>query len=199
MPYEMAHYVIIRSTDKWFGKRITSENDTVGTVEALKRFAFNDPVRNHATLPGPLFRAMIVHVQETNSMGLGFNGTYLETGMGNFCYGGNPVVFISMSDYALDNALQGTMLPSTALPMRSFYEDLDQALKAPARTLHDHVPYKMWANTYYSLRTSLQAQMAVKWHTAALTARSASQSSIPTTACPRVVLGKQPWLGAKQR
>ena len=48
--------------------------------------------------------------------------------------------------------------------MRLFYEDLDQALKLPARALYDHVPYKIWADTYYSLRTSLQAQTAVEWH-----------------------------------
>ncbi len=46
--------------------------------------------------------------------------------------------------------------------MRLFYEDLDQALGG--RSLHDHVPYKMWADTYYSFRTSLQAQVAVEWH-----------------------------------
>jgi hypothetical protein len=49
--------------------------------------------------------------------------------------------------------------------MRLFYEDLDQALRLPAQTLHYHAPYKVWADTYYSLRTSLQAQIAIEWHT----------------------------------
>jgi hypothetical protein len=62
--------------------------------------------------------------------------------------------------------------------MRLFYEDLDQALRLPARTLHDHVPYKMWADTYYSLRTSLQAQMAVKWHTKRLSQLGAHRKAL---------------------
>jgi hypothetical protein len=74
----MALYVIIRPTDKWFDQCIISENEAVRTVGELKRFGFNDPLRDHASLPGPLFRAMIVHVEETNSMALVFNGTYFE-------------------------------------------------------------------------------------------------------------------------
>jgi hypothetical protein len=50
----------------------------VRTVEELKRFAFNDSLRDHATLLGPLFRAMMVYVKETSSMAVVFNGTYFE-------------------------------------------------------------------------------------------------------------------------
>jgi hypothetical protein len=49
--------------------------------------------------------------------------------------------------------------------MRLFYKDLDQALRVPAQTLHCHSPYKVWADTYYSLSMSLRVQIAVKWHT----------------------------------
>jgi hypothetical protein len=37
-------------------------------VEELKRFAFNDALLDHATLPGPLFRAMMVYVKEMMMM-----------------------------------------------------------------------------------------------------------------------------------
>jgi hypothetical protein len=47
-------------------------------VEELKRFAFNDALLDHATLLGPLFRAMMEYVKETNSMALVFNGKYFD-------------------------------------------------------------------------------------------------------------------------
>jgi hypothetical protein len=75
---EVALYVTIRPTQNWFDHCIISENAMVGTVEELKRFVFNDSLRDHASLPGPLFRAMMVHVKEKSSMALVFNGTYFD-------------------------------------------------------------------------------------------------------------------------
>lgn len=65
----------IRPTEKWYNLCIVEEDGRVKTVEELKRYAFGDDIRDHATLPGPLFRAMIVWVEETESWGLVFNGT----------------------------------------------------------------------------------------------------------------------------
>ena len=47
-------------------------------MEELKRFVFNDALLDHATLPGPLLRAMMVYVKKTNSMALVFNGKYFD-------------------------------------------------------------------------------------------------------------------------
>jgi acyl carrier protein len=75
---ESALYVTIRPTEKWFRLCIVEEAGRVGTVEELKRYAFGDNVRDHATLPGPLFRAMMVWVEDMGSWGLVFNGTYFH-------------------------------------------------------------------------------------------------------------------------
>jgi hypothetical protein len=48
--------------------------------------------------------------------------------------------------------------------MRLFNEDLDQALRLPSQALHNHVPYKLYSDTYYSLRTSLSAHLAIDYH-----------------------------------
>jgi hypothetical protein len=70
--------VTIRATEKWFRLCIVEEAGRVRTVEELKRYAFGDNVRDHATLPGPLFRAMMVWVEDVGSWGLIFNGTYFH-------------------------------------------------------------------------------------------------------------------------
>ncbi|KAI0126844.1 AMP-binding enzyme [Xylariales sp. AK1849] len=44
-----------------------------------------------------------------------------------------------------------------------FGEDLDRALGSSA-PLHEHVDYKIWADSYYNLRTSLGARSSTKWH-----------------------------------
>ncbi|KAK3064607.1 hypothetical protein LTS18_005664 [Coniosporium uncinatum] len=89
-------------------------------------------------------------------------------------------------DERLDASFPGPMLQATIVPVESsstvgivinanhatfdamsiqtlFFDDLDTALRDPT-LLQDHVPYKVWADTYYSLRTSPAAQEAVAWH-----------------------------------
>jgi acyl carrier protein len=89
--FESALYVTIRAIEKWFRLCIVEENGSVKTVEELKRYAFGDNVRDHATLPGPLFRAMMVWVEETGSWGLVFNGTYFHFFIGLNCAEGMSV------------------------------------------------------------------------------------------------------------
>lgn len=97
-----------------------------------------------------------------------------------------------MSDDALTTAVQETIAAFEALAMCLFYEDHEQALRLPSRLLHDHVPYKMWADTYYPLRTSLQAQTAVKWHIKRLSqlGGGALQSSPSTTSVAQSGFGE---------
>ncbi|KAJ5899344.1 hypothetical protein N7495_004088 [Penicillium taxi] len=47
-----------------------------------------------------------------------------------------------------------------------FNEDLDQALSGK---LSPHVPYKLWADSYHSLRNSPQAEAAIRYHVNQLT------------------------------
>ncbi|TLD14772.1 Acyl-CoA synthetase family member 2 [Venturia nashicola] len=44
-----------------------------------------------------------------------------------------------------------------------YSEDFDRAL-AGSTKLHEHLDYKIWADSYYSLRTSPEARAGTKWH-----------------------------------
>jgi hypothetical protein len=44
-----------------------------------------------------------------------------------------------------------------------YSEDFDRAL-AGTTTLHEHLDYKIWADSYHSLRTSPEARAGTKWH-----------------------------------
>ncbi|KAK5086880.1 hypothetical protein LTR05_004050 [Lithohypha guttulata] len=46
--------------------------------------------------------------------------------------------------------------------MQLIFDDLDKALGGEA--LPQHISYKTWADSYYSLRTTHEAQVAVNWH-----------------------------------
>ncbi|KAH8879162.1 acetyl-CoA synthetase-like protein [Thozetella sp. PMI_491] len=52
--------------------------------------------------------------------------------------------------------MDGTML-------QILNEDLEQALEQTPK-LHNHLDYKLWADTYHGLRTSGGAKTAVRWH-----------------------------------
>ncbi len=54
-------------------------------------------------------------------------------------------------------------VPFDASYMQLIFDDLDKALGEATR-LDPHVPYKTWADSYYSLRTSPEARTAVNWH-----------------------------------
>ena len=47
--------------------------------------------------------------------------------------------------------------------LQLIFDDLDKALGG-ATSLPPHISYKTWADSYYSLRTTHEAQIAVQWH-----------------------------------
>ncbi|KAK5081389.1 hypothetical protein LTR70_000992 [Exophiala xenobiotica] len=61
--------------------------------------------------------------------------------------------------------------------MQLVFDDLDKALGG-ATTLDPHIPYKAWADSFYCLRTSHEAQTAVDWHLSRLSNLSNQRSSV---------------------
>lgn len=51
-----------------------------------------------------------------------------------------------------------------ASSMRLVLEDINQSLREPEQPLRPHVPFKMWADLYHSLRDSPRATLEVNWH-----------------------------------
>lgn len=56
------------------------------------------------------------------------------------------------------------------------FEDLDKALGGS--TIRSHIPYKVWADSYHSLRTSFEAQAAVNWQVNRLSDLSTHRDSV---------------------
>jgi len=125
---DVALHVVIRHHRKHLDLCIL-DHGKIKTLNDLNTLAMSYPFPGHATVPGPLIRALLVHVEETNS----------------------AAMLINVHHAVLD-ASYGQL----------FFEDLDRALAGAE--LDDHVDYKVWADSYFALRTSSDARVAVAWH-----------------------------------
>lgn len=77
--------------------------------------------------------------------------------------------------------------------MSLFFEDLDQALTVRSPPLLDRGPYSIWANSFYSLRTSLQAREAVQWHAERLALLGSHRKALfPPQRAPQWWWGRSP-------
>ncbi|KAG8164562.1 hypothetical protein KVR01_006480 [Diaporthe batatas] len=135
-----ALHVVVRQSPKFFDM-IVEDGGSLDTAEDLKGISLKHPRPDYATLPGPAYRTMLFDVKET--------GTAAMVTSAHHC------------------VIDGFMA-------QSVHEDLDRALAAIASgassteeilaKLHPHVDYKPWADSYYNLRSGVEARAATKWH-----------------------------------
>jgi len=64
--YQNPHYVTLKPSDKILGLCLL-DYGSVKTTADVQQLAIDYPFRDHAKAPGPLFRSLIVHVEETKS------------------------------------------------------------------------------------------------------------------------------------
>lgn len=74
---ELALHVTLRHDQKLF-EHVVKVAGAVKTVKDLRQLAITYPEPYRALLPGILFRALIYTVEETGTVGLVYNGTYLD-------------------------------------------------------------------------------------------------------------------------
>lgn len=120
---------------------IVEDGGSLDTAEDLKRISLHHPHPDYATLPGPVYRTMLFDIKET----------------------GTAAMVTSVHHCVID-ASMGQITS----------EDMDRALGAIASgassteeilsKLHPHVDYKPWADSYYNLRSGVEARAATKWH-----------------------------------
>jgi len=60
------YYVTLKLSDKLLGLCLL-DHGSVKTTADVQQLAVDYPFRDHARAPGPLFRCLIVHVEETKS------------------------------------------------------------------------------------------------------------------------------------
>lgn len=135
-----ALHVVIKQSPKFFDL-IVEDGGSLDTVEDLKNISLHHPHPDYATLPGPVYRTMLFDVRET----------------------GTAAMVTSVHHCVID-ASMGQIIQ----------EDMDRALGALASgaasteeilsKLHPHVDYKPWADSYYNLRSGVEARAATKWH-----------------------------------
>jgi hypothetical protein len=126
---ETSLHVTVRPSQIWFSHCITLL-PAICSPELLGGVAYNDPHLDYACFPGPLFRAILVPITNSNDAGL-----------------------IYQAQHSLFDAISLTL----------FIEDLDGLLSKPNTVLKPHVPYKAWADHYYSLSSSHLATASVNW------------------------------------
>lgn len=64
--YQNPHYVTLRTGGKLWDLCLL-DHGSVKTPADVQQLAINYPFRDHAKAPGPLFRCLIVYVEETKS------------------------------------------------------------------------------------------------------------------------------------
>jgi hypothetical protein len=133
--------VIIKQSPKFFDI-IVEDGGSLNTAEDLKKIPFKHPHPDYATLPGPVYRTLLFDIKET----------------------GTAAMVTSVHHCVIDASMVQIM-----------QEDMDRALAALASgasssteeilsKLHPHVDYKPWADSYYNLRSGVEARAATKWH-----------------------------------
>lgn len=145
-------HVITSQTRQFLEKRVLSDCGVVDTVEKLGRTASERQFPEHtdATYPGPLIKIDLFSIRETETLALLINGEHED-----------PLISISLSIYLQFPTANHSILDATSAQL--FYEDLDTALTKPTQPLHPGTPYRPWLDSYYALRSSPAAQIAVKY------------------------------------
>lgn len=134
-------HVVVKQSSKLFDL-IVEDGGELETLGELGNLARNHPNPEHVDFTGPLFRADLYNVKEI----------------------GGAAMVVSMNHAIVDASLA-----------QIIQDDLDRALAAVGRSgevnasallseLEPHVDYKPWADSYYNLRTSIEARAATKWH-----------------------------------
>lgn len=135
-----ALHVVMKQSPRFFDL-IVEDGGSLNTVGDLKSISLRHPHPDYATLPGPVYRTMLFDVKETGTAAM-----------------------VTSIHHCVSDASMGQIIQ----------EDTDQALAAIASgasstkeilsKLHPHVDYKPWADSYYNLRSGVEARAATKWH-----------------------------------
>ena len=88
-------YIILRSSPRWINQLLTGHPKHLNSLSDLETFMLGDSQLEYLTSPCPLFRVVIVHVQESNAAGFNLN-------MNHSVF---DAIFIVPSFEDLDNAL----------------------------------------------------------------------------------------------
>lgn len=147
-------FVAMKTKSDWF-RRVIAGNEEVGKAATVQDFvvkALEDPKLDVVAFPGPLTRFVVADIEETGGAG----------------------ITITCVHAAFDGV---------SFPM--FVNDLDLASNHSGQSpenIPKRLPYKPWADTYYSLQQSPLAQEAIAFHTTRLLdagIASASSSLFP--------------------
>ncbi|KAJ0104211.1 hypothetical protein J7T55_001698 [Diaporthe amygdali] len=135
-----ALHVIVKRSPKFFDF-VVEDGGSLDTLEDLRQVSLHHPHPDYATLPGPVYRTMLFDIKETGSAAM-----------------------VTSVHHCVIDASMGQITS----------EDMDRALGAIASgavstedilsKLHPHVDYKPWADSYYNLRSGVEARAATKWH-----------------------------------
>lgn len=84
------------------------------------------------------------------------------------CQRPGPLERVSL--FSIDDTGTGGAILAThhtivdAFMVQLLCDDLEKCLASPDQPLRPHVDFKLWSDSYYSLRTSPEAAAAVQWH-----------------------------------
>lgn len=178
-------HVNLKPSKDLFDSVISYAPKPLRTIAELQQYS--DDQRLDVGFDSLLTRAEIVHVTETNTAHIVLNGLSSNLRFHLLC---TDIALHAVNHVAHDAmALQGLLFP-----------DLDLALSDPS-SLKDHTPYKIFADTYYSLSTSLPARQGIDFHVKHLRDITSQQKAAawPPQRAPGWVLGpRRGWIPLRE-
>lgn len=137
---DIALHVVVRQSPKFFDL-IFADGGQLETTADLSKMVDEHSHTEYVKCPGPMFRVLLYDIKET----------------------GGAAILISVNHSVID----------ATFVMQLVMDDLDRAFALAAKSsvsadimtqLPTHIDYKVWADSYYNLRTSSEARAATKWH-----------------------------------
>lgn len=145
-------HVVLRPSSTWFQHCITILDKPIDTAADLERLLWNDPQYDFAAYPGPMFRAVVTHVQEENCAGL----VYM---IQHSVFDGISLEFFLQDFDALLVANNNTPTSSSS-----------------SSSLPQQIPFRAWIESEFQSRNSLAAQ-----NFCTMAYQSPSRHSFPST------------------
>jgi len=152
---DLALHIEVELSEAFVNEHVLADAGMVKSPSEMVEFAKQQhfPGCRDAVPPGPLSKLWLFDVEETGSAGFVVNGTVAA-----------PLILSDTNHIAV--LACHSIFDNTFTQL--VYEDLELTLTSPTVPLQPHVAYQLWADSYYTLRTSPAARAAVSYHSTAL-------------------------------
>lgn len=180
-------HVVTAQPRQFLDRLVFRDGGTLDKVAQLKEFAASRmfPDCSDATYPGPLTKVDVFLIDETSSVGFVLNSESNCRKPSAFVY---LMCITKLTIWCQKIANHSIMDASFS---QLVYEDLNTIFAHPDEALDPHLPYKAWADSYYTLSFTPAARAATHYQAQSLRDLASHRHAIWPAHPPAYVLPRQ--------